>query len=162
MLAENNIARLFSTCGCGPGLPKKTQKTTQKKQKTRVETLLYFKTELKLLGPICSWSHCENIALFCWNRIRTFCIDVTGSDEHQAKEGNLSPWVSSHPISFPLSSVFSCTYFHTHLIQVNLRHFAGEMKELGKNAQSKRFLTVSKSSFACKWQESTTSRILFY
>lgn len=51
MLADSNVASLFPTCG--PGLPKEND----------VETLLYFKSELKLLGPICSSSHSENIAL---------------------------------------------------------------------------------------------------
>lgn len=42
MLAESNMASVFPTRD--PGLPKEN----------KVETLLYFKNELKLLGPICS------------------------------------------------------------------------------------------------------------
>lgn len=115
------------------------------KRKKKKETLLYFKTELKLLGPICSWIHSENIALcFAGPESGPFALLWQGNDEHQTKNGTLSPWVSSHPTSFPLSSVFSCTFTHISS-QVNLRHFAGEMKELGKNAQSKRFLLSPKT-----------------
>lgn len=125
-------ASLFLTCG--PGLLKKKKKWK----------LLYFKTELKLLGPICSWIHSENIALcFAGTESGPFALMWLGSDERQTKNGTLSPWVSSHPTSFPLSSVFSCTFTHISS-QVNLRHFAGEMKELGKHAQSKRFLLSPK------------------
>lgn len=131
------------------------------KRKKKVETLLYFKTELKLLGPICSWSHSENIALcFAGTESGPFALIWRGNDEHQAKNGNLSPWVSSHPTSFPLSSVFSCTFTHISS-PVNLRHFAAEMKESGKNAKSKKFLPSQKNSFTCKWQKSTTSRTFF-
>lgn len=85
------------------------------KLKKEVETLLYFKTGLKLLGPICSWSHYENIAQsFAGTESGPFALMWRGNDERQAENGNLSPWVSSHPTSFPLSSVFS--YFHTRLI----------------------------------------------
>lgn len=83
----------------------------------KVEILLYFKTELKLLGPICSWSHSENIALcFAGTESGPFDLKWRGNDERQAKNGIQSPWVSFHSTSFPPSSVFSCTYFHTHFI----------------------------------------------
>lgn len=110
-----------------------------KRKKKKVETLLYFKTELKLLGPICSWSHSENTALcFAGTESGPFAWMWRGNDEHQAKNGTLPSWVSSHPTLFPLSSVFS-PRFTPIFSQLSLRHFAGEMKESGKDAQSKRF-----------------------
>lgn len=97
------------------------------------------------MGPICSWSHSENIALcFAGTESGPFALIWRGNDEHRAKNGNLSPWVSFHPTSFPLSSVFSCTFTHISS-QVNLRHFAAEMKESGKNAKSKKFLPSQKT-----------------
>lgn len=97
------------------------------------------------MGPICSWSHSENIALcFAGTESGPFAWMWRGNDERQAKNGTLSLRVSSHPTSFPLSSFFSCTITHISF-QLNLSHFAGEMKELGKNAQSNRFLPSPKT-----------------
>lgn len=133
MLAENNITSLFPSCG--PGL------ATEKEG----ETLLYFKNEWKLLGPICPWSHSENTALCLLEQHQDLLHWCAGNDECQAKNGNLSLWVSSHPpTSFPLSSGFSCTFTHISS-QVNWRQFAREMKELGKNAQSERFFPFQKT-----------------
>lgn len=101
MLAESSMASLFPTCG--PGLPKENQ----------VEALLYFKSELRLLGPICSWSHSENIALcFAGTESGPFASMWPGSDESEAKNGTLSLWVTSHPTSFPLS-FFPLVLSHT-------------------------------------------------
>lgn len=131
------MASLFSICGLG--LPKEN----------KVETLLYFKNELKLLGPICSWSHSENIALyFTGTESGPFASMWLGSDERQAKNGTLSPRVTSHPPPHFLSLSFSLVLSIHISSQVNIRHFATEMKELSKKVQSKTFLLSQKDSFA--------------
>lgn len=87
MLAESSIAAYFQYVS--PSLKGKNKS---------VGTLLYFKTELKILGPVCSWTHSENIAqCLAGTESGPFTLMWQASDGCLAKNGKLSPWVCSHP-----------------------------------------------------------------
>lgn len=120
-------------------------------KRNKLEILLYFKTES-------SWAQfVPEVALRTLN-----CVLLEQNQDllHWCDGAmtNSRLWMGMGPHGFPptpshfLSLPFSLVHTFKHnSSQINLRHFAAEIKKLDQNAQSEGFFTLLKRSFAFWW-----------